>query len=93
MGRTMDQRNSAGFEEGRSVMCCGKKMKAYVMTKFDFARAMERAPSYKEVDVSCGWTRPDGDRYLCDECAEKYAGSFWRAEAAEYGEAYDEDEW
>ena len=59
-------------------MCCGKKMKAYVPTKWD----------YKEITVQCGNTSLTGDPYLCDACAKLHEHTDWAAQAAECGESY-----
>jgi len=62
---------------------CDKPMEVYIPKGWD----------YKAITVRCGNTSPSGNPYLCEQCAEKYAGRNWRAEAIEAGETWEEDEW
>lgn len=62
-------------------MTCGTKLKVWVPSGWD----------YKEVEVKCGNTRPDGLPYLCEKCEKKHANTNWYEEAALNGERIDED--
>jgi hypothetical protein len=62
---------------------CGKLIKAYVPKGFD----------YKEIDVKCGSTSPDGNPYLCPTCEKEHEGTDWRHEAEMNGEAWGEDDY
>lgn len=71
------------FEKETKMVGCGKKMEEYVPSGFD----------YKKITVKCGNTSPSGDPWLCDDCAERYAGTDWRREAELNGEAWGEDDY
>lgn len=62
---------------------CRKEMQVWVPRGWD----------YREITVRCGETSPHGDPWLCDECAERYAGRDWRREAIEAGETWGEEDY
>jgi len=62
-------------------MPCGEGLKVWVPSGWD----------YKEVNVICGHTRPDGLPYLCDRCEKVHENTDWHREAAENGERIEED--
>jgi hypothetical protein len=57
---------------------CGAKLKVMVPRGWD----------WKEVEVRCGNTSPEGFPYLCDDCAERLADVDWKHEALMNGEEW-----
>lgn len=60
---------------------CGKTMTTFVA----------RGYSYKEIEVRCGNTSPDGTPWQCPKCQVKNADRDWVAEAEANGEHFYED--
>lgn len=60
---------------------CGESMTTYIPRGF----------GYREIEVSCGSTSPDGNPFLCPKCEEEYKDVNWRRLAEENGEQWDDD--
>lgn len=61
---------------------CGKRIVGFY-SKYDG----------REIYVECGSTSPSGYPYQCEKCERRHAGTDYRRDTIEAGEAFEEDQW